>query len=109
MDQHTPGMPASDTQEQEIQSPEVPERPYGLFSKLLAMPLFYKVLIANSVIVVLGALAGTTITLHVAHSRPQEGLYIPLICLFATIGLLLSAVLNGLLLNAAFKIGRAHV
>lgn len=67
------------------------------------MPLFYKVLIANSVIVVLGALAGTTITLNVARSRPQEGLYIPLVCLFATIGLLLSTALNGLLLNAAFR------
>jgi two-component system sensor histidine kinase UhpB len=100
MDQHTPGMPASDTQEQET---PVPEQPYRLLSKLLAMPLFYKVLIANSVIVVLGALAGTTITLHVARSRPQEGLYIPLVCLFVTIGLLLSTVLNGLLLNAAFR------
>ena len=67
------------------------------------MPLFYKVLIANSVIVVLGALAGTTITLNLAQSRPQEGLYIPLVCLFATIGLLLSTALNGLLLNAAFR------
>ena len=101
MDQHTPGMSAPDTEERAI--PAAAERPRGLLSRLLAMPLFYKVLIANSVIVVLGALAGTTITLHVAHSRPQEGLYIPLVCLFATIGLLLSTVLNGLLLNAAFR------
>ena len=102
MDQSTPGISASDIEEQAA-SPVLSTQPPGLLGRLLAMPLFYKVLIANSVIVVLGALAGTTITLNVARSRPQEGLYIPLVCLFATIGLLLSTALNGLLLNAAFR------
>lgn len=103
MDQSTPGISASDIEEQAAASPVLSTQPPGLLGRLLAMPLFYKVLIANSVIVVLGALAGTTITLNVARSRPQEGLYIPLVCLFATIGLLLSTALNGLLLNAAFR------
>lgn len=103
MDQSTSGILASDIEEQAAASPVPPKQSSGLLGRLLAMPLFYKVLMANSVIVVLGALAGTTITLNVARSHPNEGLYFPLVCLFTAVGLLLSTVLNGLLLNAAFR------
>ena len=72
--QHTSGMPAPETEKQEPALPPPRAQPRRLLNRLLAMPLFYKVLIANSVIVVLGALAGTTITLNLAQSRPQEGI-----------------------------------
>lgn len=80
-----------------------PDLPAGLIRKLLAMPLYYKVLITNSAIVVLGALAGTTITLRVARAYPDARLYVPLCLLFTGAGLLLSMLLNGLLLKAAFQ------
>src|SRR5579885_1277482 len=78
-------------------------RPESLTRRLLTMPLFYKVLIANSAIVVLGALAGTTITLRVAEAYPDARLYSPLVLLFTAAGLLLSVIFNGLLLKAAFQ------
>ena len=40
-----------------------------LARRLFGLSLFYKVLIANSALIVLGALAGTAITLHVATLR----------------------------------------
>lgn len=83
--------------------PTLPEPPAGLTRKLLALPLYYKVLITNSAIVVLGALAGTTITLQVARAYPDARLYVPLCLLFTGAGLLLSMLLNGLLLKAAFQ------
>ncbi len=82
---------------------EQPKQRHNWVIWLLGMPLFYKVLIANSLIVVLGALAGTTITLHVAYTHPDEGLFVPLALLFTIVGLCLSALFNGLLLRAAFR------
>lgn len=96
-------MPLSEADPQESGSPEPPGRRSVWMRRVLGMPLFYKVLLANSAIVVLGALAGTTITLHVAYAHPAEGLYVPLALLFTGAGLFLSTVLNGLVLQAAFK------
>jgi two-component system sensor histidine kinase UhpB len=72
-----------------------------LARRLLSLPLFYKVLIANSAIVVVGALAGTAITARVAASRPGSGLNVPLACAFAVVGLALTGLLNVLVLRAA--------
>jgi two-component system sensor histidine kinase UhpB len=92
---------AADRREEPPLEPQA--RRQGFTSRLLAMPLYYKVLIANSAIVVLGALAGTTITLRVARAYPDARLYLPLCLLFTGAGLLLSVVFNGLLLKAAFQ------
>jgi two-component system sensor histidine kinase UhpB len=70
---------------------------------LIRTPLFYKVLVANSAIVLLGALAGTAITLRVATSRPRVLLDVPLTAIFAFFGLLLTGALNVLILRAAFR------
>jgi two-component system sensor histidine kinase UhpB len=70
---------------------------------LVHLPLFYKVLIANSAIVLLGALAGTAITLRVATTRPRVLPDIPLTATFAVAGLLLTGLLNALILRAAFR------
>lgn len=73
-----------------------------LSERLLRLPILYKVLVANAAIVVLGAVAGTWITLWVARevdgaSRSE------LVLVFAGCGLLLSVVVNFLALRAAFQ------
>lgn len=83
-----------------------PQRPFArLARRLFGLSLFYKVLIANSAIVVLGALAGTAITLHVAtlRSSTEGGLYVPLTGAFLVAGLALSILLNALVLRAAMN------
>lgn len=77
--------------------------PQRLQRRLLTLPLFYKVLIGNSAIVLLGALAGTAITLRVASSRPGAILDLPLAAIFAICGLALTAGLNALILRAALS------
>jgi two-component system sensor histidine kinase UhpB len=71
--------------------------------RLLSLSVFYKVLIANSTIVVLGALAGTAITLHVATRWPGARVTVPLVVSFSIVGLLLSAGINVLVLRAALS------
>jgi len=71
--------------------------------RLLTLPLFYKVLIANSAIVVVGALAGTAITARVASARPRIGFDLPLAATFALVGLALTFALNALVLRAALR------
>src|SRR5215813_7161380 len=70
---------------------------------LLALPLFYKVLIANSAIVLAGALVGTAITARVASPQPHSGLNVPLATAFALVGLALTFALNALVLRAALR------
>lgn len=80
-----------------------------LRGQLLSLPLFYKVLIANSAIVLLGALAGTAITWHVARANSGQlvswPLQIgwPLALGFALTGLALTLLLNAVILRAAFS------
>jgi two-component system, NarL family, sensor histidine kinase UhpB len=90
-------------------APESPEpqhpvtRLAQLAQRLFGISLFYKVLIANSALIVLGALAGTAITLHVAtlRSAGEGGIYVPLTVTFLVAGLALSILLNALVLRAA--------
>jgi two-component system sensor histidine kinase UhpB len=67
---------------------------------LLGLPLLWKVLVVNSLIVVLGAVAGTLVTASVARSRPEmptgELLLVP-----ALAGLALSVIVNLVALRAA--------
>jgi len=88
------------------ESPD-PRRPLTrlaqLAQRLFGISLFYKVLIANSALIVLGALAGTAITLRVATLRSpgEAGVYLPLTVTFLAAGLALSILLNALVLRAA--------
>ncbi|HEX6820402.1 MAG TPA: HAMP domain-containing sensor histidine kinase, partial [Ktedonobacterales bacterium] len=72
-------------------------------ARLLSLSLYYKVLFANSAIVLLGALAGTAITLRVASVRGQADFDVPLAAIFAVCGLALTGLLNALVLRAAFS------
>jgi two-component system, NarL family, sensor histidine kinase UhpB len=95
---------AGDITSQDARPTPGPSRPFArLAQRLYGLPLFYKVLIANSALVVLGALAGTAITLHVAalRSSGEASLYVPLTVTFLVAGLALSVLLNALALRAA--------
>ena len=97
---------AAPVAERASRPPATPER-RGIFARLtrwlFGLSLFYKVLIANSALVALGALAGTAITLHVATLRTagEPGVYVPLTIMFLVAGLALSILLNALVLRAA--------
>ncbi|HEX8994451.1 MAG TPA: HAMP domain-containing sensor histidine kinase, partial [Ktedonobacterales bacterium] len=79
--------------------------PRALLLWLLSLPLFYKVLIANSTIVLIGAVAGTAITARIASANGSErGAFgLPLAIGFAVAGLALTFTLNALVLRAALS------
>ena len=65
----------------------------ALFHRVLRMPIFYKILVANSAIVGLGAIAGTLLTIAFINRFPQQ----PsawLIALFAGMGITISYFVN---------------
>jgi two-component system sensor histidine kinase UhpB len=70
--------------------------------RLLALPILYKVLFANSAIVMLGAIAGTWVTIETVRRAP-EGAFYELAILFAFAGIVLSVIANFLVLRAAFQ------
>jgi two-component system sensor histidine kinase UhpB len=72
------------------------------YSRLLALPILYKVLFANSAIVMLGALAGTWVTIETVRRAP-DGAFYELAILFAIAGIVLSVIANFLVLRAAFQ------
>lgn len=73
----------------------------SLISRFLGVPIFYKVLLANSVIVVLGAVLGTWLTVEYLGSTPG-GSSEELVALFALVGVALSVLVNFVVLKAAF-------
>ncbi|MDP9473087.1 MAG: hypothetical protein M3Q71_20895, partial [Chloroflexota bacterium] len=77
-------------------------RPTSLVRPLLGLPILYKVLLANAGIVVIGAVAGTWITLRMAERIPEQnhGLLVPI---FVVAGIILSVLVNFLVLRAAFR------
>ncbi len=68
--------------------------------RLSHLPIFYKVLIANSFIVVIGAVVGTTLTLLSTGNTEH---LLELVALFATSGTFLSVLINWIVLRAAFR------
>lgn len=79
--------------------------PRGILARLLSLSLFYKVLIANSTIVLVGAVAGTAITARsVAAAGGGRGAFdAPLAIGFAIVGLALTFSLNAIVLRAALS------
>jgi two-component system sensor histidine kinase UhpB len=72
----------------------------SLRRRLLRLPLFYKILIANLAIVGLGAFAGTVITVWHVRAFPGDPHY-ELIALFALAGLVISFLVNNWVLKRA--------
>jgi len=69
--------------------------------RLLGLPIFYKVLLANSGIVVAGALAGTAITAQRVRAYPNVSV-LQLMAAFVVLGIVISLLVNALMLSAAF-------
>ena len=69
---------------------------------LRRLPILYKVLIANAAIVVLGAVAGTWLTIRTVRGDPEPA-EAPLVLAFAGLGVVLSVLVNYLVLRAAFR------
>jgi two-component system, NarL family, sensor histidine kinase UhpB len=69
--------------------------------RLLRFPLFYKLLIANSLLVTLGAFAGTAITLRFQNHYETGGAW--LAGAFTIVGVALTITLNTLLLHTAMR------
>ena len=72
-----------------------------MMRRLLRLPLFAKVLIANSLIVALGAVVGTYLTTEHVRRSPQHTHY-EMMALFSVSGLALSLAVNAVVLRAAF-------
>src|SRR5471030_2897133 len=83
--------------------PEVPARRWSqvLVRQALGVPIFYKVLVANSAIVVLGAVLGTWLTVENGRFAPERSSG-ELVALFALVGITLSVLVNFVVLKAAF-------
>jgi two-component system sensor histidine kinase UhpB len=70
-----------------------------LLRPLMGIPVFYKVLIANSFIIFVGATGGTWLASQL-HSMPNTPIYL---VVFVTLGWLVSVVLNFVVLQIAFR------
>ncbi|MCM8746147.1 histidine kinase [Thermomicrobium sp. CFH 73360] len=73
---------------------------HSLVRQLSHLPIFYKVLAANSLIVVAGAVVGTTLTLLSTGNTEHLPEFV---ALFAISGTLLSVLINWIVLRAAFR------
>src|SRR5712692_11489960 len=72
----------------------------SMFKTLLGIPVFYKVLIANSLIIFVGATGGTWLATHLnvsPYATPMS------LIIFITIGWLVSVALNFVVLQIAFR------
>jgi two-component system sensor histidine kinase UhpB len=72
----------------------------ALISRLLRLPLFYKILIANGVLFVLGAGVGIALAVHMAAAGLGS---IGVVVLFAVTGVALSLVVNAVILRLALR------
>lgn len=73
-----------------------------LRQRLLRIPLFYKILLANSAIVGLGAVIGTIITVWHVRSYPED-IHYELIIFFAIGGIIVSFFVNRWILQRALE------
>lgn len=71
-------------------------------TRLLHVPLFYKILLANSAIVAVGAVVGTVLTVWHVHAYPDDYHY-ELILVFGLAGLTLSSLVNFAVLRLALR------
>jgi two-component system, NarL family, sensor histidine kinase UhpB len=77
-----------------------PQTQHGWLKRLANISIFYKILIANSSIVVVGAIAGTYLTLRWGDNVESV---LEFVLAFALVGTLVSVVVNWLVLRATFQ------
>src|SRR5450759_3860387 len=73
-----------------------------IFRPLLSLPVFYKVLFANSLIIFVGATGGTWLASNLHNSRQAVATPTSLI-IFIVVGWLVSIALNFVVLQVAFR------
>jgi two-component system sensor histidine kinase UhpB len=74
--------------------------PHPIRAHLFGLPIFYKVLLANSAIVVIGALIGTAVTAARVRNNPSAS--VPqLMAVFVLAGIVLSLAVNAAMIRAA--------
>ena len=87
--------------DQTIRMPEENKHNHNpLIKSLLGIPIFYKVLMANSLIIFVGATGGTWLATHLnvsPYATPMS------LVIFITIGWLVSVALNFVVLQIAFR------
>src|SRR5438876_2138811 len=76
------------------------QRGNSILKALLGIPVFYKVLIANSLIIFVGATGGTWLATHLNNSPYATPMSL---IVFITMGWLVSVVLNFVVLQIAFR------
>ena len=82
-------------------NPSPGSRPHAAFMAWLKrLPLFYKILVANTAIVVAGAAAGTVLTAELVRAAPDRPIA-PFVLLFVAIGAVVSAFVNAVILRLA--------
>lgn len=79
-----------------------PRQRRGLFSHILGLPVLYKVLLANSVIIFIGATGGTWLASNL-HNNQQDVATPTSLVLFIIAGLLVSVIINFVVLQIAFR------
>jgi two-component system sensor histidine kinase UhpB len=75
-----------------------PDAPRSVWLGFRRLPIFNRVLVGNSVVIVVGAIGGTLLTRHLATHTPED---LWLIVLFAGLGILLSLAVNYVILRSA--------
>ena len=75
---------------------------HGLTSRLRRVPLLYKILLVNCAVVVVGAVAGTIITIWHVRAFPNDPQY-NLVVFFVVAGTTLSIIVNYALLRVALR------
>lgn len=75
---------------------------YSLVERMMRLPIALKVLFANALVVVSGALVGTYLTVSFLERNPSVS-RAALVLGFATIGVVVSVILNYWILRAAFE------
>ena len=77
-------------------------RPRGVAAALLRVPLYYKIVIANALIVVLGTVAGTWVTASYVRASPERST-LDLVGLLVLGGLVASVLVNALIVRLALS------
>src|SRR5690348_14617389 len=79
---------------------EIEQSGNNILRRLLGIPVFYKVLIANSLIIFVGATGGTWLATHLnssPYATPTS------LIMFIALGWLVSVILNFVVLQIAFR------
>ncbi len=86
----------------ELPAPPAMPRREGAVGTLLRIPLYYKILIANAIIVVLGAIAGTMATVEYLRAEPGQS-PVWLVSVLAIVGVVASVLVNAYILRLALS------